>query len=176
MLGEYPGLWMAAHVGGWPEDLEFLDGLSRAIRASCSTRRPRSGWCARSRAIRGPRCGVPAAVVGAGALRLDIVTGDEHLAPEKGAMAGRIFSDLASSPEQAFDLYASRYYALRTMWETGYDGPSPIADPDLMMVDPAKHDEMSAPRLRGLSLPADMLRTLYAGAADSTVMAHIDGV
>lgn len=177
MLGEYPGLWMAAHMGGWPEDLEFLDGLlSRHPGLVLDTSATK--WMVRE-ISRHPAGRVEEFLrrwSGRVLFGSDIVTGDEHLAPEKGAMAGRIFSDLASSPEQAFDLYASRYYALRTMWETGYDGPSPIADPDLMMVDPAKHDEMSAPRLRGLSLPADMLRTLYAGAADSTVTAHIDGV
>jgi hypothetical protein len=77
--------------------------------------------------------------------------------------------DLASSPEEAFDLYASRYWALRTMFETGYLGESNIADPDLAMVDPARHDAMSAPTLRGLALPAPALRTLYHDACAQTV-------
>ena len=42
----------------------------------------------------------------------------------------------ASNPQEAMDLYASRYWALRHLFESRYDGPSPIADPDLAMVDP----------------------------------------
>ncbi|MHC4590503.1 MAG: hypothetical protein ACYTAQ_14535 [Planctomycetota bacterium] len=41
---------------------------------------------------------------------------------------------MASSPQEAFDLYASRYWALRTLFETDHVGPSPIADPDLALV------------------------------------------
>lgn len=176
MITEYPGLWMAAHLGGWPEDLEFLDGLlSRHANLVLDTSATK--WILRE-VSRHPR----EAVVGflrkwSGRILFgsDIVTGDEHLAPKTPETAGRTFADLASSPEEAFDLYASRYYALRTMWETGYDGESPIADPDLQMVDPERHDGMSAPRLRGLSLPAEMLRVLYDGAARGTVMRHLDG-
>ena len=78
-------------------------------------------------------------------------------------------SDLADSPESAFELYASRYFALRTMFETAYDGESPIADPDLMMVEPTRYNAMSGPRLRGLSLPRELLGVLYSGAAEKLV-------
>jgi hypothetical protein len=71
----------------------------------------------------------------------------------------------ASAPEEAFDLYASRYWALRTMWETDYEGESPIADPDLHMNEPQKYTEMDAPRLAGKALPSDLLRVLYRDAA-----------
>ena len=71
----------------------------------------------------------------------------------------------ASTREEAFDLYASRYWALRRLWETDHDGESPIADPDLAMVDPDHHTEMDAPRLRGMSLPAEILRDFYREAA-----------
>src|SRR5437762_14201185 len=27
MLDRFAGPWIAAHMGGWPEDLEFLDGM-----------------------------------------------------------------------------------------------------------------------------------------------------
>jgi hypothetical protein len=72
---------------------------------------------------------------------------------------------LASTRDEAFDLYAGRYWALRTLWETDYDGESNIADPDLMLLDPEAHDEMSAPRLVGRETPADLLRTVYHDAA-----------
>jgi hypothetical protein len=95
----------------------------------------------------------------------DIVTTDEHLAPKAGPPAHPM-ADLASSPESAFDLYASRYYALRTLFETSYQGESPIADPDLKMVAPDTYDDMAAPSLRGLALPRDVLVDLYRGAAE----------
>lgn len=176
MLEEYPGLWMAAHMGGWPEDLEFLDGLL--------TRHPNlvldtsaTKWIVRE-VSKHPRERVIAFLtrwLGRILFGSDIVTEEVHLTPKTGPTPGRIFADLASSPEEAFDLYASRYFALRTMWETAYTGESPIADPDLMMVEPGRYDGMSAPALRGLSLPKEMLRTLYAGASAATVMRHLDG-
>ena len=92
----------------------------------------------------------------------DIVTMDEHLEPanDKLEMAAK-----ASSSQDAWDLYASRYWALRTLWESDYDGESPIADPDLKMIDPSRYDDMSAPRLRGMNLPPHVLRSLYHDAA-----------
>ncbi len=74
-------------------------------------------------------------------------------------------ADLASTPEDAAELYASRYFALRLMFESRYRGASPIADPDLAMVDPARFDAMSAPPLTGFSFPKDLLADLYFGAA-----------
>ena len=92
----------------------------------------------------------------------DIVTSDEHLT------AGETQNDVhtrANSAEEAFDLYASRYWVFRTLFETNYDGESPIADPDLSMVDPDRYDEMDAPQLVGKSVPQDLLRSLYHDAA-----------
>ncbi len=157
--------WYAAHMGGYAEDLDFLDGLMARhpnLRLDTSatkwvvrelSKHPRervlrffSRW--RGRILFGS----------------DIVTTDEHLSPKQGAPAHPM-GDLADSPASAFTLYASRYAALRLMFETAYEGESPIADPDLMMVDPAAHGPMSAPRLRGFSMPADLLRVLYHDAA-----------
>jgi hypothetical protein len=92
----------------------------------------------------------------------DIVTSDEHLVikQDKNEMTAK-----ASTRNEAFDLYASRYWALRTLWETGWAGESPIADPDLKLVDPARHGDMDAPLLEGKSLPPDLLRTIYHDAA-----------
>jgi hypothetical protein len=78
-------------------------------------------------------------------------------------------SDLANSPESAFELYASRYFALRTFFETDYHGESPISDPDLAMVDPERYNAMSAPLLAGAHLPSAILRMLYSGAAEALV-------
>jgi hypothetical protein len=42
---------------------------------------------------------------------------------------------------------------------------SPIADPDLNMVDPQRYAVMDSPLLAGKSVPADVLRSLYHDAA-----------
>jgi hypothetical protein len=55
------------------------------------------------------------------------------------------------------------------MFETGYRGPSPIADPDLKMVEPDRYTDLSAPTLSGLELPPEALATLYSGAAEDLV-------
>jgi hypothetical protein len=80
-------------------------------------------------------------------------------------------ADQSNTPEGAFDLYASRYFVLRTMFETAYDGESPIADGDLGLENAGKPtDPMQASRLRGLNLGAtekgrSLLKVLYADAA-----------
>jgi hypothetical protein len=72
----------------------------------------------------------------------------------------------ASTRKEAFDLYASRYWALRKLLETRYEGESPIADPDLHMVAPTLYTDMDAPVLRGKALPEKLLKTLYFEAAN----------
>ena len=93
----------------------------------------------------------------------DVLTTDEHLAPGTGEQTE--MRRRANSATEAFDLYASRYWALRTLLETAYKGESPIADPDLAMVEPDRYDETDAPPLMGKSLPHDLLRSLYHDAA-----------
>ncbi len=166
MLDRFPGPWIAAHMGGWPEDLSFLDGLlTRHPNLHLDTSATK--WVLR--AIGGHSVDESQAFFvkwgGAGRLLFgsDIVVQEDHLRPQKQGVSP--MADLADSPESAFDLYASRYWALRAMFETAHEIDSPIADPDLMMLEPAKHDAMSAPRLRGLSLPPDVLRMMYHGAA-----------
>jgi hypothetical protein len=167
MLDRFTMPWVAAHMGGYPENLDFLDGLLERhpnlyldtsatkwiVREVSRYPRPRvldflSRW--RGRVLFGS----------------DIVTTDEHLAP-KPPNPSMPMADLADSPEAAFDLYASRYYALRLLWETSFEGESPIADPDLKMVDPSRYDEMAAPRLCGMCLPRELLVPFYRGAAGS---------
>ena len=166
MLRRFPAPWLAAHMGGWPEDLAFLDDLLERhhnlyLDASATK------WIVRE--ISGhPRERVVAFMVrwkGRVLFGSDIVTTDEHLTPRPDGGKSHPMGELADSPEGAFDLYASRYAALRAMWEYTGEAQSPIADPDLKMVDPAKHSEMSAPTLRGMGLPADVLDEFYGGAA-----------
>src|SRR5690606_8368514 len=56
---------------------------------------------------------------------------------------------VATGADASFDLFASRYWALRTLFETDYDGPSPIVDPDLHMMDETV-DEKATAHLRGM--------------------------
>jgi hypothetical protein len=94
----------------------------------------------------------------------DVVVTEDHLRKQKAGPSP--MGDLADSPESAWELYASRHWCLRTMFETDYDGESPVADPDLAMTEPTRYDAMSAPRLRGLNLPSDVLTDLYRNNAE----------
>ena len=166
MLERYQVPWIAAHMGGWPEDLAFLSGLlSRHPNLYIDTSATK--WVVRelSRHSREDVIAFLRKFKGRIIFGSDIVTMDDHVSPKK-AMPESIKSDQASSPQAAFDLYASRYYALRTMWEKSGDRESPIADEDLSMVDPQKFDLMSAPMLRGFALPPDLLESLYFGASE----------
>ncbi len=167
--------WLLAHMAGWPEDLEFLDGLlSRHPNFVMDTSATK--WMVRELS-KHPRTELLEFLEkhrGRVLFGSDIVTMDQHLAPKKDFAPGTpaaTFAAQASTREQAFELYASRYWALRTMFETEYDGESPIADPDLKMVDPRTHDDMSAPRLSGKALPKDLLKVLYRGACEQTLEA-----
>jgi Amidohydrolase len=53
--------------------------------------------------------------------------------------------------------YVSRYWCQRTLWESSWQGRSPIADPDYT---PAE-GEPTTPMLRGVGLPLDVLRKVY---------------
>jgi hypothetical protein len=165
MLDTYEGPWIAAHMGGWPENLEFLTGmLERHPNLYLDTSATK--WVVRELGRQEPAIVRAFFAKWRGRLLFgsDIVTTDDHLSPRK-ERPDHPKANQAADPDAAFDLYASRYWALRTMFETRYDGPSPIADPDLKLSDPAKYDDYSSPRLRGLALPTEELVTLYSGAA-----------
>ncbi len=167
MLDRYSDMpWFAAHMGGYAEDLDLLDGLlERHPNLSIDTSATK--WIVRelSRYSRERVLRFLTRWRGRVIFGSDIVTTDEHLVHKQGPVAHPM-AELADSPESAFDLYSSRYFTLRTMFETEYDGESPIADPDLNMVDPAKHTLMAAPRLRGFSLPRETLVDLYRRSAE----------
>lgn len=172
MIDRFPKPWVAAHMGGWPEDLAFLDSLlSRHQNLYLDTSATK--WILRELSAHpaGRVCDFLLKWQGRILFGSDIVTMDDQLAPKPAPKDGTKpanaspMADLADSPEAAFDLYASRYAALRTMFETDYTGESPIADPDLVMIQQPGATPMSAPQLRGLSLDRDLLRTLYSSAA-----------
>ena len=168
MLDRFGAPWIAAHMGGWPEDLVFLDGLlERHKNLHLDTSATR--WVVRALGEHSREETRAFFVKWSGRLLFgsDIVVTDDQLTKEKATMSVR--GDLASSPAEAVDLYASRYWAMRMMFETDYDGESNIADPDLKMLDPVRFNDLSAPRLRGIKLDETMLRVLYAGAAERVV-------
>ena len=159
---------LCAHMAGWPEDLafltRFLDEHPKVVLDTSATK-----WIVRELS-KHPSDELIAFLMrfeGRILFGSDIVTHDDHL---REGSEGGFGADLASTREGAFDLYASRYWTLRTMFETGYRGESPIADPDLMMVEPDAYDAMSAPALTGHAVPKDLLKTLYRGAAERTVL------
>lgn len=165
LLDRFAGPWLAAHMGGWPEDLRFLDRLlTKHPNLHLDTSATR--WIVRElcKHSRGEVLDFLQRFRGRILFGSDIVTLDEHLVPKTGPQAF-VKAEQASSPEEAFDLYASRYWALRTMFETGFEGLSPMADPDLAMVEPGKFDAMSSPMMRCFDLPRDLLIEMYSGAA-----------
>lgn len=164
VLQDYRVPFIAAHLGGFPENLDFLaDLLDRHPHLHLDASATK--WIVREvskhepAAVRGFLHRYRERIL----FGSDIVTLDDHLRRE-GEGATEMTSK-AGSREEAFDLYASRYWALRTLWETAYDGESPIADPDLAMTDPDRYTPLDAPRLRGVEVSTDDLRWFYRDAA-----------
>ncbi|MEQ8844519.1 MAG: amidohydrolase family protein [Phycisphaerales bacterium] len=166
MLEDFHVPWLVAHMGGWPEDLRFLDGLlSRHDNLYLDVSATK--WMVRELSKHSPEAFVAFIERWRGRILFgsDIVTLDDHFEASDDAN-NRFGAHQASGEAEAFDLYASRYWALRTLWERRYEGPSPIADPDLAMTEPDKYDELSSPPLQGFALPKDLLRVVYATAAE----------
>ncbi len=163
LLERFPVPWIAAHMGGWPEDLEFLAELM-ARHDNLYLDTSAAKWMVRelSRHRRDDLVAFLRRFPRRVLFGSDTVAADEHL---RGGAKEHEVLGRAASLEEAFDLYASRYWAFRTLLESDYDGPSPIADPDLAMLDPGRYGEMDAPALRGKSLERDLLEDLYSGAA-----------
>ncbi|MEZ6189698.1 MAG: amidohydrolase family protein [Phycisphaerales bacterium] len=144
LLDEYPDVqWIGAHMSGNPEDLDFVQGILDRH---------------------------PNYVIDTSAAKWQIRELSKH--PHRfrelcERNPGRILfgTDIvANNTNIDFDLYASRYWALRTLMETGYDGPSPIVDPDLNMIDPTV-DEKSTAQLRGAAIEGATLKSVYRDAA-----------
>lgn len=163
VLDDFSMPFIAAHCGGWPENLDFLDGLlGRHQNLYLDTSATK--WIVRelspypvSRVHRFFTRWKGRLLFGS-----DIVVTDAHLT---GDGADDEMSNKATDEHEAFDLYASRYWALRTLFETDYEGESPIADPDLSMVAPQNFTPFDAPNLSGKQLPQPLLRSLYHDAA-----------
>lgn len=141
-FGDVP--WIGAHMGGFPEDLDFLQRLLDRY---------------------------PNYYIDTSATKWIIRELSKH--PDEfrdfcRRNPGRVLfgSDIVASDENIdFDLYASRYWALRMLYESDYDGPSPIVDPDLALLDKSLPRTATA-RLRGASFDPATLRMVYHGAAE----------
>ncbi len=155
--------WIAAHLGGFPEDLAFLDRLLES-HPNLHLDTSATKWMVRElgKHTRDEVVGFVRKWQGRLFFGTDTVTTDEHLrdGDKSSEMARK-----AASREGAHDLYASRYWALRMLWEGTGACPSPISDPDLSMVNPHAHSPLDGPDLRGNALPPDLLRSLYRDAA-----------
>lgn len=66
-------------------------------------------------------------------------------------------SDLVTRHNLPRDHYVSRYWCQRTLWESTWEGRSPIADPDY----PHSDAEPATPMLRGIGLPTEVLEQVY---------------
>ena len=140
-FGDVP--WIVAHMGGWPERLDIIQDLFDQYPryyVDCSATK----WMVRELSRHG-----------------------DAFADFCRRNRGRILfgTDLVVNDENMdFDHYASRFWSLRTLLETDYDGPSPIVDPDLAMMDPSLSEDSTA-RLHGMNMQPAILELLYAGAA-----------
>lgn len=66
-------------------------------------------------------------------------------------------TDLVTRHHLEREHYVSRYWCQRTLWESAWTGPSPIADPDYT----PGEGEASTPTLRGLNLSDEVLAMVY---------------
>lgn len=150
LLDEYGDVpWLAAHMGGDPEHLDHLQGLlDRHPNLHLDTSATK--WMVR-----------------------ELSKHADEFRDFCRRNPGRILfgtdivvtgTDAALGVQEQFDLYASRIWALRTLMETQYDGPSPIVDPDLSQVDPSL-PAISTAHLRGAHIDPVTLTSLYRNAA-----------
>ncbi len=135
MLQMFPDVsWIAAHMGGDPERPDHLEELlskypNLHIDTSATKWQVRE-VSVRKDAIRALICRYP----------------DRFL----------FGSDLVTRHTLAREHYESRYWCQRTLWESDWEGRSPIFDPDFKADKEAK-----TPMLCGLNLPDDVLRQVY---------------
>jgi hypothetical protein len=136
MLGLFPDLtWIGAHMGGDPEHADHLQALLETyphlyLDTSATKWQVREVSAHRD-AIRALVCKHP----------------DRFL----------FGSDLVTRHGLPREHYVSRYWCQRTLWESDWEGRSPIADPDYQHGE----GEPATPMLRGLNLPREVLEKVY---------------
>ena len=136
MLQLFPDLtWIGAHMGGDPEHPDHLEALLERYPHlhfdTSATKWQVREVSAHRAAVRSLVCRYP----------------DRFL----------FGSDLVTRHHLEREHYVSRYWCQRTLWESDWEGRSPIADP---AYEPAP-GEPATPLLRGLYLPADVLKQVY---------------
>jgi predicted TIM-barrel fold metal-dependent hydrolase len=123
--------WLGAHMGGNPENLprlqRLLDRFPNLYLDNSATR-----WMVRELSARRD------------AARDFVIRNADRI------LFG---TDQVSGDDRGFDFLASRFWAHRKLWETAYNGPSPIFDPDL--------PQDQQPTLRGLALPDEVIQKVY---------------
>jgi predicted TIM-barrel fold metal-dependent hydrolase len=136
LMQEFPDLtWIGAHMGGDPEHPEHLEALlERYPNFYLDTSATK--WQVREVSAR------------PGAIR-DLIL----RYPDRFLFG----SDLVTRHDLDREHYVSRYWAQRTLWESAWEGLSPIADPDYT---PPPCGPTTTP-LVGLNLPLDVLEKVY---------------
>lgn len=136
LLEEFPDLlWIGAHMGGDPEHADHLEELlERYPNLYFDTSATK--WQVRE--VSAHRAAIRALIC-------------RH--PHRFLFG----SDLVTRHELPRAHYASRYWCQRTLWESDWQGRSPIADPDYR----AENEEAGTPWLRGLHLPPEVLKQVY---------------
>ncbi len=159
LLDQYHDVtWIGAHMGGYPEDLDWLHNFlgqhpNYVVDTSATKWQVRELGRQPERFRQFVEANPGRVLFGS-----DIVAWPTNTDPDPENL----------DADHGFDLYASRYWALRTLMETGYRGPSPIVDPDLHKVDPSV-DPKSTPQLHGAALSPDQLRDVYYNAAAAVI-------
>jgi hypothetical protein len=139
LLQMFPDMtWIAAHMGGDPEHPDHLEALLERY---------------------------PHLYFDTSACKWQVREVSAHRDEIRGLMCRRperfVFgSDLVTHAGLARDHYVSRYWCERTLWESDWQGRSPIDDPDWQ-----HQDGQRTPMLRGLGLPEAVLRQVYCGNA-----------
>ena len=140
MLEMFPDMtWIAAHMGGDPEHADHLEELLERY---------------------------PNLYLDTSATKWQVREVSAHRDAVRTLMLRRpdrfLFgSDLVTRHGLPRDHYASRYWAHRTLWESAWEGRSPIADPDYA----TEPGGPATPPLLGLDLPDHVLDRIYRGNA-----------
>jgi hypothetical protein len=141
MLQLFPDMtWIGAHMGGDPEHADHLEALLERY-PHLNFDMSATKWQVREVSA-----------------HRDAVGGLIGRHPDRFLWG----SDLVTRHHLVADHYASRYWSHRTLWESSWEGPSPIADPDYK---PAPGG-WATPPLRGLHLPDEVLEKVYCGNAE----------
>jgi len=141
MIEMFPDMtWIGAHMGGDPEHPDHLESLIEAypqIHFDTSATK----WQVRE--VSKQRDAV-------------------HSLIERHPTRFLFGTDLVTRHGLPPEHYISRYWCQRTLWESDWEGPSPIADPDHVVADGTG----PTPMLRGVGLSAATLEKVYRTNAE----------